>query len=181
MIENPLTCRLLIIRDRLLNLIFAVHTFMSLSNIQTSKYNVTFKIEYIKPKQIVHFILIINTKLCTSSFHVFINKYFKYNLLFTRKTSLYIIYLLIIHEKVNISLVVMYKLKKHMSIFNDSLRLEEHLYFNRYRMVIKFEKSNTYYNTDIMITFMIFFIQYKFGFIYDVNTKSITNLNEIGF
>lgn len=74
-LENPLTCRLLIIRDRLLNLIFAVHSFMSLSNIQTSKYNVTFKIEYIKPKQIVHFILIINIKLCTSSFHVFINKY----------------------------------------------------------------------------------------------------------
>jgi len=32
-----------------------------------------------------------------------------------------------------------------------------------------------------MITFIFFFIQYKFGFIYDVNTKNITNLNEIGF
>jgi len=74
-LENPLTCRLLIIRDRLSNLIFAVHTFMSLNNIQTSKNYVTFKIVDIKPKQIVHFILIINTKLYTSSFHVFINKY----------------------------------------------------------------------------------------------------------
>lgn len=74
-LENHLTCRLLIIMDRLLNLIFAVHTFMSLSNILTSKYYVTCKIVNIKPKQIVHFILIFNTKLCTSSFHVFINKY----------------------------------------------------------------------------------------------------------
>jgi len=32
--ENPVTCRLLIIRDRLLHLIFAVHAFiMSMSNI----------------------------------------------------------------------------------------------------------------------------------------------------